>query len=468
VTRRDGVFTALAGHVTDWAAWLAILAWLIWFLGHFPVFAVLALPAWVVLGIAVGLVRPWYGVLLTVVVLPFLGGPIDQPFGEILRVVPLYGAAVRVLVDRFIVDPSLGRQGRREPPWWVVAAAIAAAGLYALTVLTGFLDSNRDGTVLHMGVGWVTGGPVAMMAAWIAASHVVAGRDRTLTFVVLVTTVVACVAALAVWVGLPGVDLFTFPARVEGNRLGALGYPTPTAMGLATVLPLAVVAAWRIRRWLVVPVIALVLVTMILTVSRGPVIAVAVGAAAAVLASGRLSRRVAIAGTVVGVMAIGAVVVARYGTDPGGIIPAILNGSGEDVDRINTWIAALAIAAANPLFGGGWYALIRYGDFASRRIANSHNVLLDALAQGGLPLGITNAIVILWSAWMVWARRHTMAVWLVAAVVTWLVCGFWDIPQVRAYAAVMGGIVLGAAAGPLVARDEPAEAGADPARVAAA
>jgi hypothetical protein len=33
-----------------------------------------------------------------------------------------------------------------------------------------------------------------------------------------------------------------------------------------------------------------------------------------------------------------------------------------------------------------------------------------------------------------------------------LVCGFWDIPQVRSYAAVMGGIALGMAAGPLIAR----------------
>ncbi len=83
----------------------------------------------------------------------------------------------------------------------------------------------------------------------------------------------------------------------------------------------------------------------------------------------------------------------------------------------------------------------------------SHNVLLDAFASGGLPLGIANAVVILWSAWMTWVRRHTMAVWLIASVVTFLVCGLWDIPQVRSYAAVMGGLVLGMAAGPLIGRE---------------
>ena len=92
------------------------------------------------------------------------------------------------------------------------------------------------------------------------------------------------------------------------------------------------------------------------------------------------------------------------------------------------------------------------GDFDALRIANAHNILLDPLAAGGLPLGIANAVVMLWSAWMTWVRRHTMAVWLIASVVTFLVCGLWDIPQVRSYAAVMGGIVLGMAAGPLIGR----------------
>ena len=60
--------------------------------------------------------------------------------------------------------------------------------------------------------------------------------------------------------------------------------------------------------------------------------------------------------------------------------------------------------------------------------------------------------MILYSAWRVWLGRHTMAPYLIAAVVTFLVCGFWDIPQVRSYAAVMGGIALGMAAGPLIGR----------------
>jgi hypothetical protein len=45
-----------------------------------------------------------------------------------------------------------------------------------------------------------------------------------------------------------------------------------------------------------------------------------------------------------------------------------------------------------------------------------------------------------------------LAPYLIAAAVTCLVCGFWDMPQIRSYAAVMGGIALGMAAGPLIAR----------------
>ena len=73
-------------------------------------------------------------------------------------------------------------------------------------------------------------------------------------------------------------------------------------------------------------------------------------------------------------------------------------------------------------------------------------------SSGSLPLGNTNAIVILYSTWQVCRGRHTMAPHLIAAVVVFVVCGFWDIPQVRSYAAVMGGIAMGIAAGPLIGR----------------
>lgn len=104
------------------------------------------------------------------------------------------------------------------------------------------------------------------------------------------------------------------------------------------------------------------------------------------------------------------------------------------------------------LVGGGWRSLDRFGDFAQRQISYSHDILLRGFSEGGLPLGIANATVILYSAWNVWRCRHTMAPYLIAGAVTFPVCGFWDIAQGRSYAAVMGGIALGVAAGPLIGR----------------
>jgi hypothetical protein len=437
--------------IVGFGSGLASIAFTCWLLAHVPALAPVAIPAWVIIGLAVGFLVPWLGLLLTIAIVPFLGGAIDPLNGEVLRVIPVYGAAARVLLDRFVLWPRMGRPGLAGPPWWAVAAAVAALGLYAFTAQTGSAAIGGDPAYLDSALHWLAGGPMAMMAAWIAAAHLVAGRDGMLTKVVLGTTVVACTLALVAWAGAPGMDLIAFPGIVNG-RLAALGYPTPTAMGVAISLPFAVAAAFRYSRWLGFGVIALALVVLILTWSRGPLIALGVGAVLAVLATGRIDRRLALVGAGAGAVALVGLVAVRYGTSLDAILAAINGSMGSDVDRVNTWIAAIAIAFSSPLVGGGWHSLERVGDFATRNVAYSHNILLHGFAEGGIPLGITNATVILFSAWKVGLGRHTMAPYLIAAAVTCLVCGFWDMPQVRSYAAVMGGIALGMAAGPLIGR----------------
>jgi O-Antigen ligase len=441
--------------VSAWGAGLAAIAATFWLLGHVPAIASLAIPIWIITGLALGFLQPWLGLLLTIAIVPFLGGALDPMYGEVLRVVPIYGAAARVLLDRFFLGPGFGRVVRQGPPWWVVAAAVAATALYAYTAQTADLAMHNDPAFLDSALHWLAGGPMAMMAAWIAASHLVAGRDRMLTKVVLGTTVVGCILALLAWVGVAGADLITFQGIVTG-RLGGLGYPTPTSMGIATALPFAVAGALMFRRgrWLAFVVIGLALVTMILTLSRGPLIAIGVGAALAVIVSGRVERRLRIAGLVVGAITLLALIAVRYGTNVEAALSAISGSSGEDVDRVNTWIAGISITIASPLFGGGWRSLDRFGSFSQQAISYSHDIVLHGFSEGGLPLGITNATVILYSAWSVWRGRHTMAPYLIAAVVVFLVCGFWDIPQVRSYAAVMGGIAMGMAAGPLIGRED--------------
>ena len=445
--------TGLDRVLARWDLGLLGLAATFWLLGHVSAIASIAIPIWIVTGLALGLLQPWLGLLLTIAIVPFLGGAIDPTNGEVLRVIPIFGSAARVLLDRFVLGPSLGGVRRQGPPWWVVAAAVAATGLYVYTAVTAYFAVGQNQAFLDSGLHWVAGGPMALMAAWIAASHLVAGRDRTLTNVVLGATVVACVIALAAWFGVPGVDLITFPGIING-RLGALGYPTPSAMGIATALPLAVAAMLRKGHLLAFGVVGLALLTILLTLSRGPIIAIGAGTIAAVLASGRVERRLQVAGAAVGVTALIGLIAVRYGTNIDQIILVINANAGGDVDRVNTWGAAINVAIASPLVGGGWRSLERVGDFAQRQVAYAHDILLHGFSEGGLPLGITNATVILYSAWQVWWRRRTMAPYLIAAVTTFLVCGFWDIPQVRSYAAVMGGIAMGMAAGPLIGRVE--------------
>jgi hypothetical protein len=283
-----------------------------------------------------------------------------------------------------------------------------------------------------------------------------------LTNVVLGTTVVGCVLALAAFVGVSGVDLITFPGSVTqpglATRLAGLGYPTPTAMGIAIALPFAVAAALRYTRWLAFGVIGLGLLTMVLTGSRGPLIALSAGAILAVLASGRVGWRIWIAGGAIGAVALAGIVAARYGTSIDAILQSINSNAPGDIARVDTWFAAVTIAIGSPLVGGGWRSLERVGDFAQKATVYSHNILLHAFSEGGLPLGIATSTVVLYSAWNVWRRRHAMAPYLIAGVIAVLVSGFWDMPQVRSYAAVMGGIALGMAAGPLIGRgDRPVE-----------
>ena len=442
--------------IVGFGSGLAAVAATCWLLAHVPALAPVAIPAWVIMGLALGFLVPWLGLLLTIAVVPFLGGAIDPTYGEVLRVVPIYGAAARVLLDRFVLWPRLGRPGLAGPPWWAVAAAVAATALYAFTAQTGSAAVGNDPTFLDYGLHWLAGGPMALMAAWIAASHLVAGRDGTLTNVVLGTTVVACSIALVAWIGVPGVDLITFPASVTIGtltaRLAALGYPTPTAMGIAIALPFAVAAALRYTRVVAFGVIGLGLVTLLLTGSRGPLIALGAGSVLAVLATGRVERRAWVAGLAIGTITIVCLVAIRYGTSIDAIIQSLNSNAGGDLARVDTWVAAITITIGNPIVGGGWRSLERFGNFGQLQVAYAHDFLLHGFAEGGLPLGITNATVVLYSAWQVWRRRHTMAPYLIASVVIFLVCGFWDIPQVRSYAAVMGGIALGMAAGPLIGR----------------
>jgi hypothetical protein len=414
----------------------------LWLIGHLPgQIGVIAVPLWVVAGLAVGVYRPWLGLVLTLATVPFLGGAVDQPVGEVLRVVPIYGALARVLVDRVA-----GRSHPTDPPVWITLTALAAGALYVWTFATFLSLVGGDVSDLPY-AGWLVGGPAAGMAAWVVASHAAAGRHDEVADVVLVVTVVAVLVALAAFVHLPGTDLVAFPALVA-DRLSALGYPTPTGIGLAIALPFAFAAGWR-RHWLLgAGVGALIVGAIVLTGSRGPLLAVAAGAVVAVLVRGQLNRRLVLGLAGAGILMVIGYALFRYGRDPSNWLSTMLGQLAGDSARVQSWWAGIAITLANPVLGGGWHALSTHGydQLAQGGTIQSHNLFLHAFAEGGLPLGLAHGAVVLYSAFQAWRSRHVTAPFVTAAVVIYLVCGLWDFPQVRAYGAVLGGVALGLAA----------------------
>jgi O-antigen ligase len=431
------------GHPARWDSALAVLAWLSWFAGHVagPV-SDIAIPAWVITGLALGLLRPRFGLLVTVLVVPYVGGATDQANGEVLRVIPILGASVRVAVDRLRGIRSLG-----APRGEIVALAFVAAGLFLLTTFTAFSQIPHAGELVLANLPWLLGAPVAFLAAWIAAAHDGELPDGPIVDAILISTTVACLFAIVAWWGATWTAPFAFPVDVSG-RLAALGYPTPTGIGVAIALPFAVAAARRRHILAGIAVLVLGLVTVVLTGSRGPLIALGVGGFVAVAVSGRLRARTTLAGVGIAIAAAAALVAVKYGTTPQRILDAVAAVTVGDTQRVQSWRAAIEITLSDPLTGGGWRSLSRVPEFGDVGIAASHNLILNGFADGGLPLGLSFGGVVLYSAVTMWSNRRWIAPYAIAAATTLLVTGLWDIPNLRSYGAVMGGLALG-----LVARN---------------
>jgi O-antigen ligase len=179
------------------------------------------------------------------------------------------------------------------------------------------------------------------------------------------------------------------------------------------------------------------------------------GGAVAILKR-HIPRRYLVAGFALAVSALVLLLLVRYPD----LLRKLSNGRlpsvrGDEL-RVISWFAAIQIALANPLTGGGWMSVRGWndGELGSRNVNLSHNMVLQGLADGGIPLGVAIATVVIGSLRSAWQLRHRIpASWICAAIVV-LVCGLWDMPQLRAYAAVMAGAALG-----LVSRRAPEEHG---------
>lgn len=439
---RDGsAAESLLGVPVSWV--LAVVAASLWVGAHLPEpIAPLASVGYLISAIALGLLNPALGAGFAIVLVPYLGGNVSQGLGELLRSAPIIGAAARLLVDRLSQRSGAGTPW--APDWRIVVAAIAAMLLYPLTRLTANGSEWATSRTLLDDTLFLIGAPVAMYAAWVTFSHLPRSAiDRVLSYLPAALTV-ALVVALAAWVGISLVDPLTFRGVVYG-RLAGLGFPTPTAMGVAIALPLAVGLLWGTsRRWAAGLALIGVLV-IVLTESRGPLLALIAAGAAALLLLRGVQRRTLIAALVLAVAALIALIAVRYPDLIVRLSRGRLPNLEGDALRVISWVAAIQIALAHPLTGGGWMSVRGWNDreLGSKNVNLSHNVFLQGLADGGVPLGVAVGTVLLSSARSAWMRRHKVPVYWVAAAVALFVCGAWDMPQLRSFAAVMGGLVLG-------------------------
>ena len=415
--------------------------------------ALLAGAGYLLLGLLVGWQRPAAGLLLVIALVPFAGLQSAPAVGELMRVAPIWGAAARLLLERAAGGSSL--VSARPPRVAIVIAALAAVLLYvASRFTTAFVFGRAPGAVaVAYDLLFIFGASAAMYATWIVASHLPrVDVDRVLRWLPLSMSI-ALVVAIGAWARLPLFGLFTFEPEKFG-RLAGLGYPTPTAMGIAVFLPLALGVLWTRSRTSAGLLALLALLTIVLTQSRGPLIALVVAGLAALLIGRRVSWRWILGGGAVAAAGAVALLGVRYGADALKVFSGVLPDLKGDGLRIKSWFAAWDIALQSPLLGGGFLSVKfwRHGKLDDMGIGFSHNIVLQGLADGGFPLAIAILVVIGGSLVTLWRNRRAISPAWAAAAAALLVCGLWDMPQVRAYAAVAGGLALG-----LVARGDAAE-----------
>ena len=431
----------VAGVPLSWL--LAILTVSLWVGAHLlGSYSYIAGVGYVVIGILLGLSDPGLGTMITVALVPFYGGEMSQGLGELVRAAPVLGSAVRLLVDR------VRARGSNSAPWApdarLVGAAVLVMLLYPVTRITGDGTEWAPSSRLLDDALFLMGAPVAMYASWIATSHLPKVAINRLMGMIPFTLACALVVAIGTWAGIVVFDPFAFKGIVYG-RLGALGFPTPTGMGIAIALPLAIGALWSRSHRAAVLMGLLGITTIVLTESRGPLFALAVAAIAVTALSSGIQRRYIVGGAVLIFSAISILLLVRYPDLLQKLSHLRLPRLKGDEYRILSWVASVQIAIAHPLTGGGWMSVRGWndGELGGKGVNLSHNIVLQGLADGGILLGGAVFTVIAGSLRSAWSRRKAIPVYWIGAAVAVLVCGLWDMPHLRSFGAVMGGVALG-------------------------
>jgi O-antigen ligase len=357
------------------------------------------LAAWVAAAAILALVHP--GSALTVF-------PVMAVFSEPFVLTRDLGAKA-IVVAALALGLALRLVRRpREMPWSLslaLALLVAAGTLIGVGHVAWRMDDVAAREALLQ---WVAG-PAAMAIVLVTA--VWAARDGALRPLVAVTIagVVAGFASLADFVDAASIrgtplDWLVRPTRFELRLSGVVSSPNGTAA--LVIGPFAVCAAAAVlgrslpvaARALAAGGVAVLAATMYFTYSRAALLGIFV---VAVVIAWRIRRWLGagllVAGIVVGALLLPGYLASRSaavggeGTvDPNGVMVA------SDVLRLRAWAAAGAMWADNPLLGVGFgqYGGIAdaYGDTA---LNSPHNEWLRFFAEGGVVVGILGVLWII-------------------------------------------------------------------------
>jgi len=437
---------------------LTAAAILLWLLNHIntPQLGVFAF-VYAAVVIVIGWTSPLLGGALAILLVPYRGAADSLSFGvsEFLRGAPIWSAVARLVWDRFwrARQPAAApRDGDEDedpiedpnPPLIMLGAALLGAFIAPLQRLVATSIGTFPATNQNLDMLGIFGTQSLFFGAWIFGAHLSSSRVRRLMPWFAVSLSLALAIALMAWVKVPLIKYIAFKANVAG-RLAALGYPTPTAMGIAIALPLAFSAIWRTRRAALALITLGVVVAVIFTESRGPLLALFAGGVTLAISMGGVRPQWIALGGVGAALLGGLLVLNRYGRQLDLLLSGQIPNLASDLQRITSWYAGVQTALLHPLTGGGWFSL-RYwnsGELGKENVNLSHNIILQGLSDGGFPLGIALAVIVLGSIVLMLRYWRSIPTGWRAAVVVLIVCGLWDMPQLRAYGSLFGGIALG-------------------------
>ena len=351
--------------------------------------------------VLVALVRSRHVATVAIAAVPFVGviartGVFDRPVGETLVLVLAGAWIARALWQR--------RLPRPQGLWLGLALYLAVAAVAAATFADFEKYAFRDLRTVILE-------PLLLFVVVVASARGRADARRLLAALVVGAVVSAVVALVLIPAGAVVTD--TAVPRIRG----LFGSPNNLALVLERTLPLALgltLAARpgdRLRRagWVGV---AVLVVGLVLTFSRGAWLGALLGAGVALLPVWlRLPRRTRIASVSSAALVV-ALVVLTFGIER---LAALFRVSDAGTTlRLSVWDAAWRMVRDHPVFGVGpdnflyqYRAYMRPDAWAEPNLSHPHNLVLDAWLSTGIfgLLALAAVIAVFWFDWARVARR---------------------------------------------------------------